>query len=444
MELRNLSMSFKAEDENLKVQGVVNKPEEISELLTTKRGTKFREKVRKGAFANALEKAREINFLFDHSIDKLLASTTNDSLSLKETDEGVVMEANIVQTSYGKDAYELIKSGLIGNMSFGFSCIKDSWERMSDGTPLRVLEEISLHEVSCLKNPAYSQSAISARGLDGDEELQIPDFTDYSIERRNAKDEVVEKLEVRTNESNETHVYVDGEIGWTVEDKVWSFDAVIPKDLTEIMDFLNTKDVVHVHVNTPGGSVWGGFGLYNAIKNIKGKTVAEITMASSSGSVVAFACDEVNMSNASMFMIHKPLVGVYGNVNELKRQITKLDSIQEVILDIYMEKAKEGITREEINELINNETYLTRTDMAKYFNLGGLENIEPQKEEEPTEENQVESNPVEETTNQEVIIDNSTDGEESNKEETPNDKCSEEVTNLMKEYLEMKRRMIHE
>src|SRR5690606_14673555 len=70
--------------------------------------------------------------------------------------------------------------GLIGNMSFGFRTIKDSWER-SNGLMIRTVHELELFEVSAVENPAYLESAISARGIDVIEDIEVPkEFSEYS------------------------------------------------------------------------------------------------------------------------------------------------------------------------------------------------------------------------------------------------------------------------
>lgn len=447
MELRSLSMSFEANDEGLKVSGVVNKPEELSNLLSTARGTKFRETVKKGVFAKAIKKAKDINFLFDHDKNKLLASTNNGSLSLKETDNGVEMEANIVETSYGKDAYALIKSGLIGNMSFGFKCLKDSWQRMEDGTPLRVIEDLELFEVSCLQKPAYSQSAISARGIEIDEQLQIPDIIDYSIEHRGENGEVEFSMEVRSNENREYHLYIDGEVGWLLEDKYWMIGPVIPQDLVEMKDFLATKDVIYVHINTPGGSVWGGFGIYNLIKSLPGKTIAVIDgLAGSIGSVIGFACDEIIMNEASMFMVHLPLTGIRGNKTDFKRALQMLEITQENILKVYMSKAKEGVTPEEVNALMEAETYLNKEQMDKYFNLT-ITNEKPIITPSNTNEGDEADDNVVNTNSDEVPLTNKVEevveGNEDNNTTNQTTKDNEAFNSLMKEYLKLKKERLH-
>jgi HK97 family phage prohead protease len=164
MELRMAPMNIETtEDGSLKVSGYVNKTEQWSELLG--RRDRFKEKISKGAFTRAIDKSNEIHFLAEHDGNKILSSTRNNSLELREDEVGLFMSAEICPTSWGKDYYELIKSGILNNMSFGFRAVKDAWKKV-DGYFERTVNELELFEVSVVRDPAYSQSSISARGID--------------------------------------------------------------------------------------------------------------------------------------------------------------------------------------------------------------------------------------------------------------------------------------
>lgn len=173
MELRVNQTNIKAnEDGSMTVNGYVNKTEQFSKMLG--RNEQFKEKISCGAFKHAIEKAKEIHFLAEHDNSKILASTRNDSLQLSEDANGLYMSATVAPTSWGKDYYELIKSGILKNMSFGFRSIKDSWKKTTQGYFERTIHELELFEVSVVKDPAYSQSSISARGIDVVEEVEVP------------------------------------------------------------------------------------------------------------------------------------------------------------------------------------------------------------------------------------------------------------------------------
>lgn len=174
MELRFQNVELQTnKGDLLTVSGYVNKTNQLSNVLGVSK--KFREKIAKGAFARAIKRTnRDVDFLAEHNSKLILASTRNGSLTLLEDDEGLYMSATIAPTSWGKDYYELINSGILKNMSFGFRTIKDSWKANSDGIYERTIEDLELYEVSVVKDPAYSQSTISARGIDLVEDVSIP------------------------------------------------------------------------------------------------------------------------------------------------------------------------------------------------------------------------------------------------------------------------------
>ncbi|MGG1481930.1 phage major capsid protein [Bacillus smithii] len=177
MELRNSKIEFRVDNQTdsqtMHVSGYVNRTGEWSEVLGNT--TKFVERIAPGAFARALQNAtNDIDFLAEHNDQLILASTRNNSLQLKEDDTGLYMEATIAPTSWGKDYYQLISDGILRNMSFGFVALKDSWDVREDGVYERTIEDLELVEVSVVKNPAYSQSTIAARGIDVVEDVKIP------------------------------------------------------------------------------------------------------------------------------------------------------------------------------------------------------------------------------------------------------------------------------
>lgn len=163
MELRVQSVQLDTSQDMI-IEGYVNKVEHLSKNLGFG-DYSFYEKIEKGAFKRALERAESIKLLYEHNSDKLLAGTKNGSLFLEEDDIGLRMKAKIVDTTLGKDTYKLIKSGLIDSMSFGFIVREDKWEEI-DGDTIRTVKELDLFEVSIVENPAYAQSTVSARGYE--------------------------------------------------------------------------------------------------------------------------------------------------------------------------------------------------------------------------------------------------------------------------------------
>lgn len=136
------------------VSGYVNAVERFSREIC-ENGKKFIEKIESGAFKRALETNKNIKMLFNHNDKKVLASQENETLELSEDNIGLKVRAKITDEDVIKDAVD----GNLTGWSFGFRCIKDSWEDEK-----RTVKELELFEVSLLNvEPAYFGTSVEIR-----------------------------------------------------------------------------------------------------------------------------------------------------------------------------------------------------------------------------------------------------------------------------------------
>ena len=153
----------------------------------------------------------------------------------------------------------------------------------------------------------------------------------------------------------------------------WSDDDVCPKDVINALEKVKGKNL-DIHINSCGGSVFGGIAIYNAIKRHNGKkTITIESIAGSIASVIAMAGDEINMHKNSFMVIHKPLIGVSGNANDLRKMADELDKIESAILDVYRSKLINENDISKVVEMVDKETWLTASDTAALFNVTILE-----------------------------------------------------------------------
>lgn len=210
MEIRSLpiSMNSVSNDGKLTVSGLVNGAGSVSEILHNPvNGKEFRETISKGVFANAVANSDRIDFLSQHDKTLILSTTENNSLELRETDNGLEMNASITETSWGRDTFQLIKDGIIKGMSFGMRVLSDSWTIASDNIPMRTINGIELFEVSAVRNPAYKSSDIEARDIDVINDVNIPD----EIEERSKDMTETESQEPKAEVEKETQAEVQKE-----------------------------------------------------------------------------------------------------------------------------------------------------------------------------------------------------------------------------------------
>lgn len=151
----------------------------------------------------------------------------------------------------------------------------------------------------------------------------------------------------------EVEIHIYDEIGfWGIEAKQFVQDL---KDLD--------ADVIHVRLNTPGGSVFDGMAIYNALRAHPAKVIMHIdALAASIGSVIALAGDEIRMASNAFVMIHNAWTFAMGNASQLHKDATTLEKIDESIMAIYA--AKTGESREELQRLMADETWFTAEEAA--------------------------------------------------------------------------------
>jgi len=127
----------------------------------------FIERIAPGAFKGSLRNRNDIKLLWNHDTASVLGSTRAGTLRVTEDARGLFVEADLPNTSTGRDARELIGRGDVDSMSFGFTVARNGDEWSADGS-VRTLTKINLHEVSSwrsLHTPLPAGST-TVRGLD--------------------------------------------------------------------------------------------------------------------------------------------------------------------------------------------------------------------------------------------------------------------------------------
>ena len=186
---------------------------------------------------------------------------------------------------------------------------------------------------------------------------------------KNKKNSGYMELTNSTEKSN-AQLYIYGDICGSKWDK-WADEDKCPQDIADLLNSIDANSDVDVYINSGGGSVFGALAIVSQLSRHNGKKTAYVDgLAASAASIIALACDEVVMNSAAQIMIHKPLVYVgYGNADDLRELADMLDKTQESILDVYMTKVKDGVTRDEIVEMVNAETWLKGDEAAEIFDI---------------------------------------------------------------------------
>ena len=130
----------------------------VFDSLSEKLGS-FYERIAKGAFAESLKRGDDVRAFIEHEGGlSTLGRTTAGTLKLKEDSHGLHSMILLPNTQAARNVSELVKSGNLNQMSFGFRVPKggDDWIDGKDGeADVRVLKQIDLIDVSVVAVPAY-------------------------------------------------------------------------------------------------------------------------------------------------------------------------------------------------------------------------------------------------------------------------------------------------
>lgn len=185
MEIRSFDVKAKAK----KLIGYALKFGELGKIVN-QRGEIEYERISKDALKNA--NLDNVILNINHDDNYKLASTEERNLNLSIDDIGLKVEATLGDDEFSNKVYDLVKRGLIDQMSFRAEFLKRK-QAEEEGVPVFLVEELGRFEdVSIVDIPAYKSAEIQARSK--------------GVERMENKETVVEetkKEETQPTESNE-------------------------------------------------------------------------------------------------------------------------------------------------------------------------------------------------------------------------------------------------
>lgn len=182
-------------------------------------------------------------------------------------------------------------------------------------------------------------------------------------------------LKIKNKSDKAAEIYISGAI--VDDDMGGCFEAwddpgtgfEWPKEIREQLDALKGKDLT-IYINSDGGVVPAGVAIANMIARHDGHTTAVVDgWCCSIATQIFFAADERRMPSNAYLMIHKPACGVYGNSDDLLKTADVLDTIQEGLETTYRKAALDGVTDEQIHDMVEAETWLTGAEAAEVFDI---------------------------------------------------------------------------
>jgi ATP-dependent Clp protease protease subunit len=133
------------------------------------------------------------------------------------------------------------------------------------------------------------------------------------------------------------------------------------------LDSVDSERDINLYLNTPGGSVYAGLGIYDTMQFVKAHVSTICTGLAASMGAVLLVAGEKGMRAAlphSRVMIHQPLGGIQGQASDIEitaKEILKLkDELYQIISD------KSGKSMEQIRQDADRDHWMTAQEALEY------------------------------------------------------------------------------
>lgn len=149
------------------------------------------------------------------------------------------------------------------------------------------------------------------------------------------------------------------------EDSWWG-DEVTPRQFSDDLKALGEVNEIDVRINSGGGDVFAAQAINSLLRSHKASINVFIDgIAASAATIVAMAGDKIYIPSSALMMIHNPLVYLWGGYNkqDFENMTGVLETVKDSIINAYIYKT--GKSREELSNLMDDETWFTGTEAVE-------------------------------------------------------------------------------
>ena len=187
-------------------------------------------------------------------------------------------------------------------------------------------------------------------------ESYIQNTTPYIVEERKLN---VAQMDVFSRLMMDRIIF----LGTGIDDQIAN---IIQAQLLFLESVDATKDI-QIYVNSPGGGVYAGLGIYDTMQLVKPDVATICTgMAASMGAVLlcAGAAGKRSALKHSRVMIHQPLGGAQGQATDMEITLKEILKLKKELYDILATHS--GQTFEQIEKDGERDYWMTSTEAKEY------------------------------------------------------------------------------
>ena len=133
------------------------------------------------------------------------------------------------------------------------------------------------------------------------------------------------------------------------------------------LDSVDSERDISIYLNTPGGSVYAGLGIYDTMQFVRSRVATICTgMAASMGAVLLVA-GEKGMRAAlphSRVMIHQPMGGIQGQASDIEITAKEILKLKEELYQIISDHSGQAVKK--IRQDADRDYWMTADEAVKY------------------------------------------------------------------------------
>ena len=149
-----------------------------------------------------------------------------------------------------------------------------------------------------------------------------------------------------------------------IYDQIDSWLGVSAEQLVRDISSLDTNRELTVRINSPGGNVYDGVAILNALRTHPGAvTVVVDGIAASAASVIAMGGDTIVMNRNSEMMVHNGRAIAMGGAEDMRKMADRLEQVNANLASIYADRA--GGTADEWRAIMAAETWYSAEEAVK-------------------------------------------------------------------------------
>lgn len=152
-----------------------------------------------------------------------------------------------------------------------------------------------------------------------------------------------------------------------IYDVISDFYGISAADVADALKGFNGTRLT-VYINSPGGDVFEARAIASNLKRLSANGVAVTAvidgLCASAATMISVSCDEAQMNDGCMFMIHEVSGMAYGTKTELRKYADLCEQVEQECVQDYVKKT--GMDTQDLLAMMEAETWLSAKDAKAY------------------------------------------------------------------------------